>query len=208
MLPSRIHLKFSKNKVPIPDTQMALSTKGFKSLANRFYPKGYAVVKSLGGYGGDGVFRTDGASHTVNVAAKFFWKNDYSLYQEFVKDSFGRSVRVLLFNGKTVAVVEYIDTSNNFKSNANYGLEFKSLMDDERYNEYAALGEKAAAAIGENLTTAGVDILNSKEKGLVVLEVNGWPDFGDIDNTTQMDTFKMFGEVFVEKVKKFKKKLI
>src|SRR5690349_6850280 len=35
-------LQFSKNKVPIPDTQIAFEMKGFKSLAKNFHSNGYS----------------------------------------------------------------------------------------------------------------------------------------------------------------------
>jgi glutathione synthase/RimK-type ligase-like ATP-grasp enzyme len=206
-------LCYSKAKVPIPLTQIGFSIPSFKNLGATYLPE-KSVLKRLDDYGGDGVSLLQNKENLVNSAAKLLWNNEYCLFQEFISDSTGKSIRVFCINGKGVLSTEYIDKTNNFKSNNSFGYDFfsmESLMDSPKLKEYFSLAEKAVASIG-NITIGGVDILDSKEKGLVVLEVNGWPDIWDISHSTGIDGFKLFTQAFYEKVleyneRKNKKKL-
>ena len=45
-------------------------------------------------------------------------------------------------------------------------------MDSEKKEEYFRLAEKACLAIDSQLTIGGVDIIDSRKYGLVVLEIN------------------------------------
>lgn len=195
-------LCFGKKRVPIPRTNIGFSVDAFKSMASTHFPNA-SIFKKLDEYGGDGVTFHSNKDNLINCAAKLFWKNEYGIFQEFIKDSLGKSIRVLCINGKGVACAEYVDKTNNFKSNNSYGFDFfslDSLMRSPKLNEYYKLAEKAVNAIG-NLTIGGVDILESEEKGMVVLEVNGWPDIYDIAHATEIDIFKLFSASFCEKVR-------
>jgi ribosomal protein S6--L-glutamate ligase len=192
-------LRFSKFGVPVPNTHMGFSIPTYTNIASQHY-QGKSIIKKLDDYGGDGVSKCDHWRNLVNLAAKNLWRNEYTLFQEYVPDSEGRSIRVLCINGKTVAVAEYIDKSDNFKSNVSFEDLFtlKSLMGAENYEKYSQLGETAVKSIG-NLTVAGVDILDSEKLGCVVLEVNGWPDIYDIAFQTKQDVFGIFTSAFIGK---------
>ena len=49
-------------------------------------------------------------------------------------------------------------------------------MDSEKKNEYFKIAEKACASIDPHLTIGGVDILDSRKNGIVILEINSWPE--------------------------------
>jgi glutathione synthase/RimK-type ligase-like ATP-grasp enzyme len=117
-------------------------------------------------------------------------------------------VRVLCIDGKAVAIAQYEDKTNNFKSNNSYGFEFfslNSLMDSENFVKYSKIGEKAISSLG-NLVIGGVDILDSNILGCVVLEVNGWPDIYDIAESTNQNIFEKFTTAFVSKCVRFREK--
>lgn len=200
-------LYYSKSNIPIPTTHIGFSVESFKSLGLSYY-KNNSILKKLDDYGGDGVCQHFNKDNLINNAAKLLWKNEYCIFQEYIKDSFGKSIRVLCIEGKGVAVAEYVDKSNNFKSNGSYGYEFFSLdsmMENPKLKKYIELGEKAIASIG-NITIGGVDILDSSEKGEVVLEINGWPDIYDIAHSTKIDVFDIFAKAFFRKVEMSLKK--
>ncbi len=192
-------LRFSRAGVPIPNTHMGFSIASFNSIASENY-QGSSIIKKLDDYGGDGVSKCEHWRNLVNLAAKSLWNNEYTLFQEYVPDSEGRSIRVLCINGKAVAAAEYIDKSSSFKSNVSFEDLFtlKSLMGSESFDKYAKLGEDTVKSLGQ-LTIAGVDILDSKKLGCVVLEVNGWPDIYDIAFQTKEDIFSIFTSAFVDK---------
>jgi ribosomal protein S6--L-glutamate ligase len=193
-------LSFSKAGINIPDTHIGFGIPSFKYLVNSNYPKG-GIYKKLDDYGGDGVFKIESADGLITSGAKCLWKNEYCIFQKFVPDCLGKSVRVLCINGKTVAISEYNDKTKNFRSNVNYSFELfslDSLMNSEKYDQYAQIAESAIKSLG-GLTIGGVDILDSDSHGLVVLEVNGWPDIYDISSSTGVKVFELFADAYLRK---------
>ena len=53
------------------------------------------------------------------------------------------------------------------------------MMDSPKKDLYFALAEKAVQSVDPDMTIGGVDILDSEEKGLQVLEINSWPEMED-----------------------------
>jgi glutathione synthase/RimK-type ligase-like ATP-grasp enzyme len=195
-------LSFARAGIPIPKTFQGYSIPSFKHIMKRNFEEKYVIVKKLDDYGGDGVKRCETSDLAVNAAAKLLWKGENCLFQEYVPDSIGKSIRVLCIGGEAVAIAEYIDKTGNFLSNNSYGDYFclKSLMDSPERARYFKLGERAVKSIG-NLTIAGVDILESQELGSVVLEVNGFPDIFDISKSTNLSIFSLFAKSFYHKIK-------
>jgi ribosomal protein S6--L-glutamate ligase len=195
-------VKFKKEKVNIPSTNIGFSVTSFKDIMKNFY-NNESVMKNLSDYGGDGVKIHKNINNAVNAAAKSLWNNELCLFQTTIKDSPGKSVRVMLINNKPVACVEYSDKTGNFISNFNHGLDFcalNNLMNSPKLQQYYNVGIDAVTAIGKNITIAGVDLLDSKEHGLVVLEVNAWPDMYDPTSCTEIDIFSLFAKAFYNKV--------
>ena len=71
-------------------------------------------------------------------------------------------------------------------------------MKSEKYNQYAQVAESACETLG-NLVIGGVDILDSESRGLVVLEINGWPDIYDISSSTGVKVFELFAHAYLRK---------
>jgi len=191
-------LEFHKAEIPIPDTYQGYSVNAFKQIANRNFKDSFSIIKKLEEYGGDGVKRCETKELLVGVAAKLLWKNEYSIFQKYIKDSVGKSVRVLCMNNKAVAVAQYVDKSDNYLSNCSYGefFELRSLMNDPKYSSYVELGERAVKSISDTLLIGGVDILDSEDNGLIVLEVNGFPDLFVICASTKVNLFDIFAETY------------
>ena len=198
-------LCYKKGGVPIPSTGVSFSIEGFKALSKLKFPK-YSVLKELSDYGGDGVSVYPNKESLVNSAAKLHWKNEYSLMQKYVSDSYGKSIRVLCINNKPIAAAEYVNKANTFKSNSSFGysnFSLVSLMNHPKRKVYEKLAIKAVNSIGkgDEMTACGVDILDSKKKGLVILEVNPWPDLFDMRETTKIDVFNLLAKGFIQKIK-------
>lgn len=197
-------LCFTKKNVPFPSIFQGYSVSAYKDIANRVFPeKQFSIFKLLDDYGGDGIIRCETKELLVSTASKALWKDEYCIFQKYIPDSVGRSIRVLCIDSKAIAIAEYNDKTGSFLSNVSYGEFFKleSLMNHEKLKEYIELGEKAAKSIGE-MTICGVDILDSKSEGLVVLECNGFPDIFDISKSTQINVIEEFVKAFKAKVLK------
>lgn len=209
-------LQFFKHNIPIPDTGISFALPGYKNLAKRFFPKN-SVLKELKDYGGDGVSMHNNKESLINIIAKKLWNNKLSLVQQKIEDSPGRSIRVLVMNNKPVAVAEYVNkVKGEDKSNNSFGynnFELRNMMENDKRKEYEDLAVKAVDAISgakygkENIVVSGVDILDSKKNGLVVLEVNPWPDLFDIRESTKIDVFDLLAKEFLTKVKRNKIKV-
>lgn len=207
----RQSIEFKKNYIPIPQTGFTFSIEGFKNLSKEKF-RNTTVLKELTNYGGDGVFKYDTKEGLVNSAAKLLWRNELCLFQKYIDDSFGRSVRVLCINNKAVALAEYINKANSFISNNSFGYKFfdiVSLMKNKRKQIYQKLAENAVNAVGkpDEMTIVGVDILDSKKNGPVVLETNIWPDLFDIREATKIDVFELLAKAMRKKIEMNEAKL-
>ena len=196
------NMHFASHNVPIPETYQVFGISSAKDLA---YTKlaGPTIVKYANDYGGDSVFKIEDKWNVVNAVAKNLWKGEHVILQKMVPDSLGQSIRVLCFEGKAFGIMTYEDYSGDFRSNVsngdNYGC--TSLMNHPKFKIYKEVAEKAIGSIGDVLI-GGVDILDSKSEGVVVLEINSFPDLFDIWSYTKMCTFKRLAEAFVNKIKK------
>lgn len=202
-------LRFKKAGVKVPSTNIGFSIESYKAIINNFYPDSY-VLKRPSDYGGDSVTVSLNSQNAVNQGAKLLWKNEYCIYQQTIKDSPRKSIRVLCIDGKPIACVQYVNSTNDLRSNYLFGKEsivLESLMESPKLKEYFEVAQKSIDSIEVNLTVVGVDILDSKEHGLVVLEVNVWPDLDEVKETLNIDTHKLLSKAFLSKVNKVKSSL-
>src|SRR5439155_24797995 len=92
--------------------------------------------------------------------------------QEFVKESAGEDIRVLVVGSQVVGSIKRQSLDDDFRSNTHQGgvgTPVKLTAEEER------TAVKAAKAMG--LPICGVDMMRS-ERGPLVLEVNSSPGFG------------------------------
>ena len=194
---------YMKNKVPIPNTDLAFNLEAYKSIVKKSYNSN-CVIKKMFEYGSDGVDIFKNPHNSLNKIAKSIWKGELSLLQEFIPDSIGTSIRVLIIGGKAVACVRFVDKTGNIKSNQSYGEEnfaLENMMKSDKLNEYFDIAERAAKSLSNELTVGGIDILDSKKYGLVVLETNSFPDLYDTRESSGLDVFQLFTESFCNKVR-------
>jgi ribosomal protein S6--L-glutamate ligase len=127
------------------------------------------------------------------------------LLQKFIGDSIGRSIRVLCFNNKAFSIIEFNSDSGDFRSNYFIGDEFaryNNLAFHDKADDYKAIAEKACRSIGDNLIIAGVDLIDSATDGILVIEINAWPELFETWETTGINTPKKFAETFVQKIER------
>jgi glutathione synthase/RimK-type ligase-like ATP-grasp enzyme len=194
--------------INVPETYMGFSVESVKAMMSKnFEEREASINKRLVDYAGDGVKKCDYTAVNVNAFAKAIWQGQYSLVQKMVPDSIGKSIRVLLMDGKPFLVAEYQDQSGDFRSNISYYNSFKleNLTNSERAEPYKVLAEKAGKAVGD-LLIGGVDILDSKEFGPVVLEINSYPDLYDIESSTGVDPFVMLAKTYCDRARAHLKK--
>jgi gamma-F420-2:alpha-L-glutamate ligase len=133
------------------------------------------VVKILTGSGGKGIVLVSSRKELDNLL--HMWSaggaSEELIAQEFIAESKGRDVRVLVIDNKPAACVQRMcQDPEGFKSNISAGGALGGYpMNDTIY----ALSQKVIAAL--DLCVGGIDLLISDKHGYVVGEVNSVPGF-------------------------------
>jgi ribosomal protein S6--L-glutamate ligase len=100
------------------------------------------------------------------------------LVQEYIEESHGRDIRVLVIGGQVVAAMRRKARGREFRSNFHLNGTVENVEISE---EYADVARRAARLLG--LDIAGVDLLES-DRGPLVLEVNSSPGLEGIETAT------------------------
>ena len=151
---------------------------------------GYPViVKSSFGSMGTGVFKAENFEQ-LKVAANAL-KIQPHLFQQYIAESAGRDIRVIVIGGKAVAAMERI-SGGDFRSNIAIGGRGLKIDMPVQVKEMA---EKAAALL--NLDYCGADILFGKE-GFYLCEVNSNAFFDGIEAATGVNIAKLYANHIVE----------
>jgi gamma-F420-2:alpha-L-glutamate ligase len=140
------------------------------------------VVKTLRGTRGNGVLlcaNREQFGDLANLLDGAQLGADF-IFQQYVKASHGRDVRVLVINGRAVAAMERRSTDGSFKSNISLGGVGTAF---EPPQEMAELAVRVANVLG--LDVAGVDILFD-EKGYRICEANSSPGFQGLEKACRI----------------------
>jgi gamma-F420-2:alpha-L-glutamate ligase len=155
------------------------------------------VVKKLRGTRGAGVMlcenraQFDDLANLLDGAAP---GQDF-LFQQYIKSSHGRDVRVLVIDGKVVAAMERRSTDGGFKSNISLGGSAKPFKTPRAM---ADLALKVSRAL--NLDVAGIDILFDANGAYRVCEANSSPGFQGLERACGVDVPEL---VFLAMARKF-----
>ena len=167
----------SANHIPVPTTALVRDWRDVER-AIRQVGGVPCVIKAPEGTQGTGVY----LAHTEREASEIAWKvledTDRVLVQEYIQESHGRDVRVLVVGGKVVAAMRRRAHGREFRSNFHLGGSVESI---ELPEDYARIACKAARLLG--LDVAGVDLLESA-RGPLLLEVNSSPGLEGIEKAT------------------------
>lgn len=125
-----------------------------------------AIIKVARGTHGNGVVLAETRKAAKAVMQAFYVEGVNFLVQEFIAESAGTDIRVLVIGGKVVAAIQRQSLDDDFRANTHQGGVGTAvkLTDIERKT-----AQKAAKAMG--LPICGVDLMRS-DRGPLVLEVN------------------------------------
>lgn len=170
----------SKYGVDIPKTIFARETADEDTIIEHL---GGAplIIKLARGTHGKGVVLAESRKAAKSVMQAFNSQGLSFLVQDFIEESDGSDVRVLVVGGRTVAYYKRQGAPDEFRSNLHTGgtgVKTK-LSEDER-----KMALKAAKSMG--LPIAGVDIVRSK-RGPLVIEVNSSPGLRGVEQVTGRD---------------------
>lgn len=136
------------------------------------------VVKTLSGSQGRGVFLVEHRQQFLDLLSLLNASNNSTdiILQEFIRDSFGRDLRVLVIGGEVVACMKRQAPAGSFKANVSGGGTAESYPVSPLVRRLAC---EAARLFG--LDIAGVDLLFDGAS-FRICEVNSAPGFKGIES--------------------------
>ena len=135
------------------------------------------IIKTLSGSFGAGVFLAEDKKQFKQLLkmAEITKKSYNIIVQEFIKDSWGKDLRVFVLNGKVVGCMMRQAVDDDFRANITRGGEGIPYQIDDNIEW---LGGESSRLLG--LDIAGVDLLFDNG-GYKICEVNSSPGFEGMD---------------------------
>lgn len=192
------HILLSQNGVPMPATMFGLLCYDCAAPVSGGYldkvekTLGYpVVVKESYGSLGKGVYKADNRAELEVIAEKL--KLAPHIFQQFIKESAGTDVRVIVIGGKAVAAMKRVSHAD-FRSNIELG------GTGEKFDcpaDMARLCVKTARILG--LDYCGIDVLSGKD-GYLICEVNSNAFFGGIERVTGVNVAGEYAKYIVKEI--------
>lgn len=137
------------------------------------------VIKNVTGTQGSGIYLCESEDKFQDVMELVYSnnKNANIILQEFIKNSYGRDLRVFVVGGKVIGCMER-SSNGGFKANFSKG---GSVSSFELTPEIEWLSTEAAKLF--NLDVAGVDLLFDQDE-LKICEANSSPGFWGLEKVT------------------------
>jgi len=177
------HLQIlAQSGMPIPRTMLAkFPLKDMKVVEKQIgFP---LVVKTLSGSQGSGIYLSQNKNSLEDLMQMLEAANPKVniIFQEFIKTSHGRDLRVLTVGGRIIGAMERTSGDNSFKANYSRGGNVKPF-------EINAAVEWLVLEISRvlDLDIAGIDLLFD-EDGFKICEVNSSPGFEGMEKALEKD---------------------
>ena len=161
----RTYQILARQDVGIPKTVFARETANLEEVVD-LAGGAPVIIKVARGTHGNGVVLAETKKAAKAVMQAFYVEGVNFIVQEFVAESAGTDIRVLIVGGRVVASIQRQSLDDDFRSNTHQGgvgTAVKLTPEEEK------TAIKAAKAM--NLPICGVDMMRSKD-GPKVLEVN------------------------------------
>lgn len=165
--------------VPIPKTILG-SSSNFEYLLSNFKNEP-VIIKILEGTHGNGVILADTYLSALSTIETLKTAGVKFLLQEYIKESKGTDLRVIVVGGKVVSAMKRQSKEGDFRSNLHRG--GSSAKINLSYEE-ENIALRAAKVM--KLGVCGIDILQSS-RGPLVLEINSSPGLEGIEKITEVN---------------------
>ena len=170
----------AKHGIDMPITGYASHTMDIHDVIEKV-GKTPLIMKLLQGTQGNGMVLAETMKAAESVMNAFKQVDADILIQEFIKESSGIDIRVIVVGKKVVAAMQRVALEGEFRSNVHRGAATKHINLTPEEEEIAI---KSTKILG--LSVAGVDLMRSK-RGPLVLEVNSSPGLQGIELLTGAD---------------------
>lgn len=165
--------------IPTPETELVRDLDQLEAAVDRVggVP---VVIKPLHGSQGQGTILAESTAGAVSMMQSVLFQSREFLIQQYIPCA-GEDIRVIVVDGEVVAAMRRKAPTGDFRSNLARG---GSARVEEVTPELGELAVQATAALG--LQCSGVDLLPGPA-GPMILEINGSPGLGGIENVTGLD---------------------
>ena len=146
------------------------------------------IVKRVYGSLGEGVYLVKTKEELVNLYKDI--AQSPIIFQEYVDTSYGKSIRVLIIDGKVlssthlVCLLHFSDTASS-----------QILTNPEKYEGFA---QKIADKL--HIEYAGIDLLVYKDEEPILCEINSNAFFEEFEKVTHLDVAKAVMDMVIRKV--------
>ena len=170
----------SHHGIPVPRTALVTSWRDTERAISRVggVP---CVIKASQGTQGNSVHLArsirDAREHVYRLLAN----RETVLVQEYIRESHGRDVRVIVAGGEVVAAMRRVARGREFRSNFHLGGQVEAI---ELKEDFAKVAIRAASLLG--IEVGGVDLLEGRS-GTILLEVNSSPGLEGIERASKVN---------------------
>lgn len=150
------------------------------------------VVKKVYGSLGEGIYLVNTKEELKKLYSEI--ARNPIVFQEYVKSSYGQSVRVLIIDGK---VFGSFIRSNDSDFRSNYGdtASSKKLEKSQKYTEFA---QKIADKL--HIEYAGIDLFVCDEQEPILCEINSNAFFEEFEKVTGLNVAEAVRDMVIRKV--------
>lgn len=195
---SKTHLILQRKHIPMPKTVLAPMTYQNIGYTNLHFLETVIkelefpmVVKECFGSFGAQVYLAQSQDDLVQLVNVIGAKP--MLFQEYVKESAGRDIRLQVVGGEVVATMYRYSEDGDFRANITNGGKMKPY---EPTQEEITLAIQCCELL--NLTFGGVDLLFGKDNQALVCEVNSNAHFKNIYDCTKVNVAQKIMEYIVK----------
>lgn len=150
------------------------------------------VVKKVYGSLGEGVYLVKNKDELVNLYSEI--ARNPIIFQEYVKSSFGKSIRVLIIDGK---VFGSFIRKNKYDFRSNYGEEASSKV-LENPSKYEGFAQEIANKL--HIEYAGIDLLVYEDDNPILCEINSNAFFEEFEKVTGLNVAAAYADMIIKKV--------
>lgn len=150
------------------------------------------VVKKVYGSLGEGVYLVNNYEELSKLYSQI--ARNPIIFQKYVKSSYGKSIRVLIIDGKVFG--SFIRKNNSdFRSNYSDTASGEILQNKEKYESFA---QEIANKL--NIEYAGIDLLDDGDGSPTLCEINSNAFFEEFEKVTKLNVAKAIAEMIIKKV--------
>ncbi|MGB9734989.1 MAG: RimK family alpha-L-glutamate ligase [bacterium] len=139
------------------------------------------ILKIIEGAQGIGVILAESRDSIESTINAFFSLGQNIIIQQFVSESKGKDIRILVVGNRVVASMRRVAKAGEFRTNIHRGGQGERIILPVLYQDIAL---RAVKTMGLDL--AGVDIIESSD-GPKVLEINPSPGIEGLEKTSNID---------------------